>query len=148
MTYILDNAIKHYTERTENLKKDLQSLKEKKALLESNPRNPIGIYDEPIGTCTALVQEYDQLVRWLTELKQIREQSNEGKWEVVPTYCCQYPIDDACAKGKHFANDEWCLTCEYWRPDGVRYKCRKCGKTYDVNHNFCPNCGSDNRSDD
>ena len=134
MTYILDNAIKHYTERTENLKKDLQSLKEKKALLESNPRNPIGIYDEPIGTCTALVQEYDQLVRWLTELKQIREQSNEGKWEVVPIYCCQYPIDDACAKGKHFANGS------VW--------CRKCGKTYDVNHNFCPNCGSDNRSDD
>ena len=69
----LTEAIAHAKEVAKEKRAEEQEWRDKKDFIESNERNPKGIYDLPINQCKECAAEHEQLVAWLEELKDYRE---------------------------------------------------------------------------
>lgn len=69
----LNDAITHAREVAREKRAEEQEWRNKKDFIESNERNPKGIYDLPINQCKECAAEHEQLAAWLTELQERRE---------------------------------------------------------------------------
>lgn len=78
----LNEAITHAREVAREKRTEEQEWRDKKDFIESNERNPKGIYDLPINQCKECAAEHEQLAEWLTELQERRE---ADKWNVIRT---------------------------------------------------------------
>ena len=78
----LTEAISHAREVAKEMRKEEQEWRDKKDFIESNERNPKGIYDLPINQCKECAAEHEQLAEWLEELVERREADT---WNVIHT---------------------------------------------------------------
>ena len=69
----LTDAIAHAREVAREKRAEEQEWRDKRDFIESNERNPKGIYDLPINQCKECAKEHEQLAEWLTELQERRE---------------------------------------------------------------------------
>lgn len=69
----LTDAIAHAKKVAMEKREEEQALRDRKDFIESNERNPKGIYDVPINQCKECAADHEQLVAWLTELQERRE---------------------------------------------------------------------------
>lgn len=73
----LTEAISHAKKVAIEKREEEQALRDRKDFIESNERNPKGIYDVPINQCKECAAEHEQLAEWLIELNNYR-QSKSG----------------------------------------------------------------------
>ena len=70
MTFDIDEAIQHFKEKAEELRKDADYLDA-----------PYGMDTSARTDCLECAKEHEQLAEWLTELKARREADKKGEWK-------------------------------------------------------------------
>ena len=69
----LSEAILHCEKKAKELRAEAEELQGKKDYIESNERNPKGIYDKPLANCLECANEHEQLASWLKELAEYQK---------------------------------------------------------------------------
>lgn len=161
----LDEAITHAKEVAMEKREEEQALRDRKDFIESNERNPKGIYDVPINQCKECAAEHEQLASWLEELKRYKAQKlvikvdydkahslkemlryaefgvacPDSQYKVIPLVS-----DSPQGEWKHIGGDEWvCSECGHVITTEGSWE-----KPLSIGAYYCENCGADMRGGD